>query len=199
MTNIALIIVLYVSDIKSADPRTMLYGGEGFLFIMGKAPVKTTYKKTLYKLLENERKVILPSESAQTPTTMLYRPNYFLRIESTFYLNIDETSTLAYELSYSTKHPKYKWTNCRWKHNLLNNDIILDTPCPTKDITLVIKKLCAGTASFAYETYVPDYIVQPTSPVKDVYLIDHLGKTYPLSTLNMDGYCDWNDISSQYI
>lgn len=199
MTNITLVIDLYVSDIKSTDPRTMLYGGEGFLLILGKTPIKTTYKKTLYKLPENEKKVILPPGPSQISTITLYRPCHFLRIESMFYLDIEETSTLAYELSYPTEHPGYKWTNCRWKHNLLNNDIIIDTVCPTKDMTLVIKKLYAGTAGLAYETYEPDYIVQPTSPIKDVYLIDHLGETYPLSTLNMDGYCDWNDISSNYI
>lgn len=213
MTKMTLVIEIYLSNIKSNDPNTMLYGGEGFLFKGGNPPIKTTHKKTLYKLHRNETKKnyvyknkLLPKfDSASTH----HIPSHYLRIESTFYLDInprnpfcvngDETTYLAKKLSFAATKIGRRWCYMRWTHNILNNDVILDTNNPNDELALVIKKVNIGTAGFAYETYEPDYIVQPTSPIKNAYLMDHLNQIYPLSALKMQSYCDWSDIPSQYI
>jgi len=192
MTNLTLAIDVYISNIKSNDPKTMLYGGEGLLFISGKVPIKTTHKKTLHVLSQEEIKQFYGSK-------IKYIPSHYLHIENNFYLDRDETSTLANELSFPTQQPGYKWYNIRWKHNLLNNDVILDSSNIEKDITLVIKRLYSGTADFACCSFEPDYIAQPTNPIRYAYLIDHLNQEYMLSSLKMRQYCDWKNIPYTYI
>lgn len=81
MTNLTLVTDIYISNIKSNDPKTMLYGGEGFLFNGGNPPIKTTHKKTLHKLPKNQTKEVYVDRFIDFETTH-HIPSHYLRIES---------------------------------------------------------------------------------------------------------------------
>lgn len=213
MTNLTLVTEIYISNIKSNDPKTMLYGGEGFLFKGGNPPIKTTLKKTLHKLPKNQTKQIYVCKNKLFPefnsTSIHYIPSHYLRIESIFYLDRnsrnpfcldgDETTYIAEKLSLSATKVGRRWCHMRWTHNILNNDIIHDTDDLNDELALVIKKVYSGTADFAYESIEPDYYYQPTSPIKEIYLMDHSNQKYDLPVLNFNGYCDWSNIPLEYI
>lgn len=205
MTKMTLVLDVYISNLKSKDPKTMLYGGEGLLFIEGKTPIKTAYRKPLHKIPKEKRTELHRYFPDMLITT--YLPSYYLRIESVFYLDPNEIyyldsnaiDLLANELISSIVPSRFKWYNSRWTYNLLNNDILINTNNPIRDISLIIKKLYSKDADFAHESIEQDYHAQPTNPIKNAYLMDHLNQIYPLSALKMQSYCNWSDIPSQYI